>query len=98
VPSPDERNDSLPVLGVVFKLGEVPLVAHSGSYDLVDGDPGPDHHPSSVLRSKDEHEAGIDDDLTHVVGAGDIIEEGALWHGVFVGIADFQLCKDLVSL
>jgi hypothetical protein len=51
-----------------------------------------------VSRPKDEHEAGIDDDLTHVVGAGDIIEEGALWHGVFVGIADFQLGEDLVSL
>ena len=73
-------------------------MAHGSGYDLVDGDPGPDHHPSYVSRPKDDHQAGIDDDLTHVVGAGDIIEEGALWHGVFVWIADFQLGKDLVSL
>ena len=73
-------------------------MAHGGGYGLIDGDPGPDHHPSSVIRAKDEHEAGIDDDLAHVVGAGDIIKEGALWHGVFVGIADLQLGKDLVSL
>jgi len=72
-------------------------VAHGGCYHLVDGDPGPDHNPSTVLNPQDQHEAGVDDDLAHVVGAGDVIEERTLGHGVLVGAADFQLSKDLVS-
>jgi len=73
-------------------------VAHGGCNDLVDGDPGPDHHPSLVIKSKDEHEAGVHDDLKQVMGAGDKVEPGSLWYGVLVRVTDFQLSKDLVSI
>ena len=73
-------------------------MAHGGCNDLVDGDPGPDHHPSLVIKSKDEHEAGVHDDLKQVVWAGDKVEPGSLRNGVLVRVTDFQLSKDLLSI
>jgi len=73
-------------------------VTHGGRNDLVDGDPGPHHDPSPVPGPKYEHEAGVQDDLAHVVGAGDVVEQGTLWHGVCIRTPYLQLRKDLVSL
>ena len=50
-------------------------MAHGGRYDLVDGDPGPNKDPSLVASPQDSHEAGVHDDLAHVVGTGYIFEQ-----------------------
>ena len=61
-------------------------MALSGCNELVDGDPGPDHHPSHVLSPQDEHKAGVHDDLKQVVGARDIVESNPLSYGVLARV------------
>ena len=49
-------------------------------------------------RSKNEHEASVNDDLTEVVRTGDIFKQGASGDGVSLGVSHLQLSKDLVGL
>ena len=72
-------------------------MAHGGRYDLVDGDPGPHKDPSLVASPQDSHEAGVHDDLAHVVGTGYIFEQRSLWYRVSVGVLDLEIRKYLVS-
>jgi len=95
--SPDEWNNCFSSPGIVLKLGEVPLVAHGTRNNLVNGDPGPHKDPSLVASPEDPHEAGVHDDLTHVVGARYVLEQGAFWYGVRVRVLDLEIGKYLVS-
>ena len=45
-----------------------------------------------------DEEAGVDDDLTEVVGTANQVKQTSLRDGVTAGILPLQLSKDLVSL
>lgn len=47
---------------------------------------------------KYEHEAGVNDDLTQVMGTRDKVKERSMWNGVSVWALDLQLGKYFMRL
>ena len=48
--------------------------------------------------AKDEHEAGVNDDLTQIMGTRDKVKQRSVWNGVSVWALDLQLGKYFVCL
>ena len=46
---------------------------------------------------QDEHEAGVNDDLTQVVGTRDKVKQRSMWNRVSVGALDLQVSKYFMS-
>lgn len=48
--------------------------------------------------AKDEHEAGVNDDLTQIMGTRDKVKQRSVWNGVGMWALDLQLGKYFVCL